>query len=63
MQIGEVELLGGPAGSAASNIQDEMLNINASLWVRLRFDLSADEIETFDALSLRMKYEDGFVAY
>jgi hypothetical protein len=63
MQIGEVELLGGSAGSATSNIRDEMLNINASLWMRLKFELSADEIGTYDALSLRMKYQDGFVAY
>ena len=40
-----------------------MLNINASLWLRLKFEFSADEIGTFDALSLRMKYLDGFVAY
>ncbi|MBL7153760.1 MAG: lamin tail domain-containing protein [Phycisphaerae bacterium] len=63
MQIGEVELLGSSAGLAASNIQEQMLNINASLWVRLEFDLSADEIGTFDVLTLQMKYEDGFVAY
>ncbi|NLH17688.1 MAG: hypothetical protein GX455_14015, partial [Phycisphaerae bacterium] len=63
MQIGEVELLGVAAGPVSSDIRDEMLNINASLWVRLKFEISADEIGTFDVLSLRMKYEDGFVAY
>ncbi|MBN1125777.1 MAG: chitobiase/beta-hexosaminidase C-terminal domain-containing protein, partial [Sedimentisphaerales bacterium] len=63
MQIGEVELLGGSVGSAGSNIQEEMLNINASIWIRMRFDLSAEDIDTFDVLSLRMKYEDAFVAY
>ena len=63
MQIGEVELLGSSAGAAVSNIQNQMQNINASLWVRQRFALSADEIGAFDVLALQMKYEDGFVAY
>lgn len=63
MQIGEVELLGGSAGSATSNIRDEMLNLNASLWMRLKFEVLADEIGSYDALSLRIKYLDGFVAY
>jgi len=63
MQIGEVELLGISAGSALSNIQEQMLNINSSLWLRLKFDLTADEIDTFDVLTLQMKYEDGFVAF
>ncbi|UCG57491.1 MAG: chitobiase/beta-hexosaminidase C-terminal domain-containing protein, partial [Phycisphaerales bacterium] len=63
MQIGEVELLGSSAGLAASNIQEQMQNINASLWVRLKSALSADEIRTFDVLTLQTKYEDAFVAY
>ena len=63
MQIAEVEFLGSPAGLAASDIQKQMQNINASLWVRLKFELGQDEPELFDTLSLRAKYEDAFVAY
>jgi len=63
VQIAEVEFLGVPAGSVASDIEGQMLNINASLWVRAKFDLTADDIEAFDILSLEMMYEDGFVAY
>ncbi|MCX5638888.1 MAG: lamin tail domain-containing protein, partial [Planctomycetota bacterium] len=63
MQIGEVEFSGSPAGLVASDIQEQMQNINASLWVRLKFELGQDELELFDTLSLRAKYEDAFVAY
>jgi hypothetical protein len=63
MQIAKVEFLGSPAGLAASDIQKQMQNINASLWVRLKFELGQDEAELFDTLSLRAKYEDAFVAY
>jgi hypothetical protein len=61
MQIGEVELMGSPAGSAVSNIEELMLNTNASLWMRAQFQ--ADEVEFFSTMTLRAKYEDGFVAY
>jgi len=61
MQIGEVELLGSSAGSAVSNIEEQMLNINASLWVRIEFE--AEEVDFFNSMILRVRYEDGFVAY
>ena len=63
MQIAEVEFLGTLSGSIASNIQGQMLNINASLWVRAKFNLTAEDIQAFDVLTLSMMYEDGFVAY
>ena len=61
MQIGEVELLGSSAGAAVSNIEEQMLNTNASLWVRIEFE--AEEVEFFSSMTLRVRYEDGFVAY
>jgi len=61
MQIGEVELLGSSAGSAVSNIEEQMLNTNASLWVRIEFE--AEEVDFFNSMILRVRYEDGFVAY
>ena len=63
MQIAEVEFSGRPASSAASNIRTQMQNINSSLWVRLKFALSADETGMYDCLTLLFKYEDGLVAY
>ncbi len=63
MQISEVEFSGRPASSAASNIQAQMQNINSSLWLRLKFALSADQVGLYDCLTLQFKYEDGLVAY
>ena len=38
-----------------------MYNVNASLWTRIVFDVA--DPSQLDALTLRMKYNDGFVAY
>ena len=40
-----------------------MLGVNSSLWIRIEFQLEEGQAATFDTLTLRMKYEDGFVAY
>ncbi|HEV58116.1 MAG TPA: hypothetical protein ENN87_11605, partial [Phycisphaerales bacterium] len=53
-------LQGGIRGSA---LQDEMLGVNASLWSRQAFELDAGERDLFNTLTLRVRYEDGFVAY
>lgn len=44
-----------------TDLSDEMQDVNASLWVRTDFDV--DDATRFAKLVLRMKYEDGFVAY
>jgi hypothetical protein len=49
-------------GFSGADIRQAMENVNASLWVRTEFDIS-DNLELFDTLTLRMRYEDGFVAY
>ena len=49
-------------GYSGSNLQGSMLNTNASLWSRIKFDVDENP-NNFDMLTLRMKYEDGFVAY
>ncbi|MBN2475332.1 MAG: lamin tail domain-containing protein [Pirellulales bacterium] len=38
-----------------------MLDVNASLWSRIEFEVA--DLTQFDVLTLRMKYDDGFVAY
>ncbi|MGD8499463.1 MAG: chitobiase/beta-hexosaminidase C-terminal domain-containing protein, partial [Phycisphaerales bacterium] len=49
-------------GSAAStDVQQQMQNVNGSMWARIEFE--GEEVDFFDSLALRMKYEDGFVAY
>ncbi|MBW1802299.1 MAG: hypothetical protein JRJ85_16415, partial [Deltaproteobacteria bacterium] len=47
----------------ATDVQDDMLGVNASLWIRIEFILEEGDVGAFDTLKLRMKYEDGFVAY
>ena len=53
----------GGSTQAANDLMDAMLGVNASLWVRAEFNLEAGQAETFDTFNLRMRYEDGFVAY
>ncbi|MGE5607793.1 MAG: CotH kinase family protein, partial [Bacillota bacterium] len=47
--------------SIGTNIQTGMLNVNASAYVRVPFP--AVDPASLDRLVLRMKYDDGFVAY
>lgn len=49
-------------GFSGANIHQKMENVNASLWMRAKFEIT-DPLELFDTLTLRMKFEDGFVAY
>ena len=46
---------------ANTNIDQQMKNVNASLWTRIEFE--GDQTYFFDSLALRMKYEDAFVGY
>jgi len=50
-------------GFSGSDLQNQMQNVNASLWTRIKFNLEEGEPDMFDTLTLRMKYEDGFIAY
>ncbi|MHC4642730.1 MAG: lamin tail domain-containing protein, partial [Planctomycetota bacterium] len=44
-----------------NDMQDQMKNVNASLWTRIEFQ--AEDTHLSDMLALRIRYEDGFVAY
>jgi len=46
---------------AATNVRDAMLGQNASVYMRLPF--TVPNPGAYDSLRLRMKYDDGFVAY
>jgi hypothetical protein len=46
---------------ASTNIEQQMKNVNASLWTRIEFE--GDQTAFFDSLSLQVKYEDAFIAY
>ena len=47
----------------ATDVEQDMLGVNSSLWMRIEFEVEEGQPETFDTLTLRMKYEDGFAAY
>ncbi len=51
----------GFASDIRTDLASEMRNVNASLWTRIDFDV--DDAAALGGLSLRMKYEDGFIAY
>jgi hypothetical protein len=51
----------GFASDIRTDLAGAMRNVNASLWSRISFQV--DDPAAFGGLALRMKYEDGFVAY
>ena len=52
---------GYSAGSNRSEFPHQMYNRNETLYLRYTFDV--DQPEVIDELVLRMKYDDGFIAY
>ncbi|MBL7221293.1 MAG: lamin tail domain-containing protein [Phycisphaerae bacterium] len=44
-----------------TDVGSDMHTENASLWARINFSVASTD--SYDALTLRMKYNDGFVAY
>ncbi len=53
--------LAGIGGLVATNVGPQMSGVNASAYVRVPFDVPAGA--TYDALTMRVKYDAGFVAY
>ena len=51
----------GFGSDIATDVSREMQGDNASLWARIPF--TVDDADALGSLLLRMKYEDGFVAY
>ncbi len=44
-----------------TNMRDQMLGINATVWTRINFYINDPGF--YDAITLRVKYEDGYIAY
>ena len=44
-----------------TDVEDEMYDVNPSVYIRIPFDVDGDA--NFGLLTLRMKYDDGFIAY
>jgi hypothetical protein len=51
----------GFGGAVATNVQSQMMGVNSSLWTRIPFTVGNPANLT--SLTLRMKYNDGFIAY
>jgi hypothetical protein len=45
------------------NVGSSMYNINGTCYIRIPFTLNAGDINNIHSLTLRMRYDDGFVAY
>ncbi|MEA3367253.1 MAG: hypothetical protein U9R68_03955, partial [Planctomycetota bacterium] len=48
-------------GLVQADLGGAMQGVNASLWTRL--DFTAPDLAGYDALTLRVRYDDGFIAY
>ena len=46
-----------------TNLSSAMVGVNASVLARIPFGIPVEEMPRLDRLTLRMKYDDGFVAY
>jgi len=53
--------LSGPGGLVSTDIRAGMLQVNASAYIRMPF--TVNDGATFNTLTLRIKYDDGFIAY
>ena len=66
LALAEVEVFGGPADVLGSLVRTDlagaMRGANASVLVRIPFGIPVEEMPVLDRLTLRMKYDDGFVA-
>ena len=51
------------AGLFGLNLQSRMLNINPTAYVRIPFNIAAEDLDAIDSLLLHLKYDDGFVAW
>jgi hypothetical protein len=45
------------------NVQSQMYNVNTSCYIRIPFTLAAADLQDLTTLTLRVRYDDGFVAY
>ncbi len=65
LSVGEVEVFAGGsalAGAIATDVGDAMRSVSPSLLVRVPFDV-VEPLAPESSLSLRIRFDDGFVAY
>jgi len=45
------------------DVKDQMYNGNTSCYIRIPFAVKANDLADFDTITLKMRYDDGFIAY
>jgi hypothetical protein len=45
------------------DVEDEMYSKNATCYIRIPFNLSVDMVDSLASCALRIRYDDGFIAY
>ena len=60
--------VGYEAGSGYQNyisldVKDQMYNGNTTCYIRILFTINANDPADFDFMTLKMRYDDGFIAY
>ena len=45
------------------DLQQQMYNTNATCYIRIPFTLGADDVDGLTGLMLKVRYDDGFIAY
>ncbi len=45
------------------NVNSQMYNVNTSCYVRIPFNLTAGDLQNLTTLTLKVRYDDGFIAY
>ena len=65
LSLSEVEVFEVPVigyeGLIETDLEQEMHGVNSSAWLRIPFNL--EQAPVLDLLKLRMRYDDGFIAY
>ncbi|MGK0185445.1 MAG: hypothetical protein ACI9R3_001223 [Verrucomicrobiales bacterium] len=61
--VGFEATAGGFNDIAGTNLLDAMRHVSASTLLRFSFEIDASVLSEINLLKLRMKYDDGFVAY
>ncbi len=44
------------------DIKDQLYNVNTACWIRIPFDLTAEDIDGLRSLQLKIRFDDGFFA-
>ena len=55
--------IGYSLGTIETDVQDDLLNVSPSLYVRRKFEIGDDLVGGFESLDLSIQYDDGFILW